>query len=275
MGVQFTVPEREQKIWRYLDFVKLYEFILSKKLFFSRSDKLGDPFEGSRSLSDQIASKMKQAIINRESLNSRVQKLLRNWIFINCWHINDNESEAMWKIYGDNIGNNSVALQTTVGKCLDALGKCEYKIHFGQVEYRKTGASGDLLTTDSFDESDPFSFESRLEYFFNKQFSFEYENEFRAIIFQIPEERNEKIELMLKEDWPKGESADIDTVNRFERLFDNNEIGIKVPVGKINEFIDILYVSPNSDDWYHKLVKQMVSKHKIKVVRKELNPIWC
>ena len=34
-------------IWRYLDFSKYVDVISTSKLFFCRSDHLGDPFEGS------------------------------------------------------------------------------------------------------------------------------------------------------------------------------------------------------------------------------------
>jgi hypothetical protein len=35
------------KVWRYMDFTKLVSLIDSRRLFFPRTDQLGDPFEGS------------------------------------------------------------------------------------------------------------------------------------------------------------------------------------------------------------------------------------
>lgn len=35
------------KIWRYIDFTKLVSMLSTQSLYFTRSDKLGDPFEGS------------------------------------------------------------------------------------------------------------------------------------------------------------------------------------------------------------------------------------
>jgi hypothetical protein len=44
----FKEPEdREIKIWRYMDFTKLVFSLEESGLFFSRLDRLGDPFEGS------------------------------------------------------------------------------------------------------------------------------------------------------------------------------------------------------------------------------------
>ncbi len=37
------------KVWRYLDFTKYVSLLETRSLYFSRSDRLGDPFEGSLS----------------------------------------------------------------------------------------------------------------------------------------------------------------------------------------------------------------------------------
>ena len=43
---QFKQPDdREIKIWRYMDFTKLVFTLEESGLFFSRVDRLGDPFE--------------------------------------------------------------------------------------------------------------------------------------------------------------------------------------------------------------------------------------
>jgi hypothetical protein len=37
----------DQKIWRYMDFTKFIDLLISDSLYFSRSDKFSDSFEGS------------------------------------------------------------------------------------------------------------------------------------------------------------------------------------------------------------------------------------
>ena len=45
----FKSPDNEnEKIWRYTDFTKFVSLMDRQSLFFARADKLGDPFEGSR-----------------------------------------------------------------------------------------------------------------------------------------------------------------------------------------------------------------------------------
>lgn len=46
----FEKPENENaKIWRYIDFTKFVSLLDKSALFFTRADRLGDPFEGSYS----------------------------------------------------------------------------------------------------------------------------------------------------------------------------------------------------------------------------------
>ncbi len=42
----FNTPSDDTKIWRYMDFTKFVNLLDTKSLFFVRSDKFDDPFEG-------------------------------------------------------------------------------------------------------------------------------------------------------------------------------------------------------------------------------------
>ena len=44
-----TIPDENDKIWRYVDFSKFLSLLEDSAIFFSRADKLDDPFEGSYS----------------------------------------------------------------------------------------------------------------------------------------------------------------------------------------------------------------------------------
>jgi len=37
---------RDQKLWRYMDFTKFMSLLETKSLWFNRSDRFDDPFEG-------------------------------------------------------------------------------------------------------------------------------------------------------------------------------------------------------------------------------------
>ena len=64
MGCQSPKNENA-KIWRYMDFTKLVSLLEKRALFFCRSDKLGDPFEGSYS---QANIKLRPTVYKSELL---------------------------------------------------------------------------------------------------------------------------------------------------------------------------------------------------------------
>ena len=43
---RFQPPDGNMKIWRYLDLLKLIDFLETRNLHFERADTLGDPHEG-------------------------------------------------------------------------------------------------------------------------------------------------------------------------------------------------------------------------------------
>jgi hypothetical protein len=93
-------------LWRYMDLEKFRSFLENQALFFCRADKFSDPFEGSLprieyESRNAWAGKDTQAIIDKH-------KYLKRSFIVNCWHINNNESDAMWRLYlKDNEGRST------------------------------------------------------------------------------------------------------------------------------------------------------------------------
>lgn len=115
-------------IWRYMDFTKFMSMLDTGGLWFSRIDKLGDPYEFT------VPKGFYEA---REKWRDEVQKKIMTWrkeepdgfmanyieweterytgfsqpipidrinqlkklFYISCWHNSSHESDAMWKIY--------------------------------------------------------------------------------------------------------------------------------------------------------------------------------
>ena len=128
-----TLPKpknEDQKIWRYLDLLKFIDLLETQELFFSRADKLGDDFEGTYT---------KKAWEQREKIfkiwednggkDGEIQKFREMYergtiytiqnFFVNCWHMNDFESAAMWRLYLKS--NEGIAIQSTFRR----LKKCK------------------------------------------------------------------------------------------------------------------------------------------------------
>lgn len=140
------------KLWRYLSLDKLVDLLSTSKLFFTPLAEFvkTDPFEGylPAVALDAIASTF-QPIVNQfershqqvaeyrnkrgypltnaeeeklqaglEDLRSHQRRILpaiAKATMVNCWHISEYESEAMWRLYAEN--GKAVAVETT----LDAL----------------------------------------------------------------------------------------------------------------------------------------------------------
>lgn len=126
----FTEPaDPTVKIWRYMAFWKFISLLEDRSLYFARADRLGDPFEGSfpeeniaqrpSAYAELIKKYEDQGLfvrcphIERPLSFLEAQSVLRQWVcqwtFVNCWHINELESAAMWRLYGD--GSPTVAIQ--------------------------------------------------------------------------------------------------------------------------------------------------------------------
>ena len=102
------IPSFDTTLWRYTDFAKFVSLLEDRALFFTRLDKLGDPFEGAWSeVNLQMIQQGLEAAPGSELLpamqvwrrvvrNSREQ---RRYTLVNCWHAGEHESEAMWRLY--------------------------------------------------------------------------------------------------------------------------------------------------------------------------------
>ncbi len=215
------------RIWRYLDFTKFVSLLETSSLFFCRSDKLSDPFEGSLPIvnvklrQEQIATH--NGYVNIFKINSeKIGRELRKFIHLNCWHINEYESEAMWKVFLKS--DEGVAIQTTIGKLKQGFHVSEIPVFIGDVQY-----------IDYYTHETPLN--DILAPYFYKRKSFEYEKELRAMCFL---HRDRVSHDILDEDVP--------------------EIGSYIPVD-LDILIDKLFVSPTAPEWFFDLTKSVAKKY--------------
>src|SRR5215213_4849035 len=122
----FPQPEDASvRVWRYLDLPRFIWLLSTGALAFARVDSLEDRFEGSipRAVYEEWKSRNAELVAG-------VRRGLRKQCFVSCWHANNIESEAMWRLYcGSHDG---IALQTTYEK-LDA--SLPEAVYLGQITY--------------------------------------------------------------------------------------------------------------------------------------------
>lgn len=160
MNDAFELPNPEDKLWRYMDLSKFISMLSSEALYFAPAESFEDPFEGAKGIherednwndyyleffrhaiktapgiSPNEASEEKLEIAAKKLLNEMTQSGMeaRKSACISCWHNNDFESEAMWKLYSANV-KNAVAIETTYQQLYNALGK-NPDINIGKVKY--------------------------------------------------------------------------------------------------------------------------------------------
>ena len=138
----------EIRIWRYMDFTKFVSMLEHKGLFFPRADLLGDPFEGSLSYMTPLVRHMIMVEPLRtlgwssEEIKSAVEQMIetrrlyQRWTMISCWHINDCESAAMWRMYTKS--NESIAVQSTRLRLKDPwMTRCKLRMYNISISQKK------------------------------------------------------------------------------------------------------------------------------------------
>jgi hypothetical protein len=186
------------KVWRYMDFTNYIWTLECSALYFSRIDLLGDPFEGTTTAAsnDAIMKAMdwpagsEQQQKDWATGNARARRDVRRGLFVNCWHMNDHESEAMWRLYANS--DQSIAIQTSYSKLVDAF---DESIIVGAVRY-----------TD-YDHA-VFPMNDALWPAAHKRASFKHENEIRALKFATAD-GNE----------PLGHSVPVNLATLVERVY--------------------------------------------------------
>jgi len=133
----FEKPENDEaKIWRYMDFTKFVSLLDKSALFFSRADKLDDPFEGSYSKANvKLRPQMYKDKIPPDVLKhlTEFHKLFVKYTIINCWHLNEYESAAMWKLYLKS--NEGIAVRSTFNRLKVSFEAEKRVIFIGKVQY--------------------------------------------------------------------------------------------------------------------------------------------
>ena len=226
----FNAPaDPKAKIWHYMDITKFLSLIMTRQLFFGRLDRTSDPLDGSvakmnlrqrdQLYKDLPASEIESAV--------RFRAQLRKHMVIHCWHLNEVESAAMWKLYLKS--DEGVAIQSTFTRLCDSFRDVkEHDVHVGSIRYID-------FDREFMPEDDVFS------PVVHKRKSFAYEQEVRAVIAKLPATQTDD-----------------------DRQAPPFKTGLAVPVD-ITRLIEKVYVSPSSQRWVADLIRTLVQKFEANV----------
>ncbi len=258
-------PGNSVKIWRYMDLSKLIALLEYNSLYFCRVDKLGDPFEGSlpkkhaldyfAGTEDQrklaigkleknglpVDDQSKDALMNYSMAND-----FRNSVYVNCWHINNYESDAMWKLYQKE--GEGVAIQSTVSRVKKSFQNTDVGVMIGRVKYLDY-------------EKDEFKDRNLLTFSFAKRISFEHEKEVRLAITYTPKEQYANI--------------DSDKLPKIPNdIIISDDYGLYAKVD-IKQLINKIYINPLANEWLQAIVTKIINRYglSISVEQSELNKL--
>jgi hypothetical protein len=201
---------KNSRLWRYISVAKLVAMLSKRQMYFCRVDQLEDQREamlsrktvdlevgvllGSETIQEILGDRPDGEILARLAAGSSDMRV-RASTFVNCWYHSEDESVAMWQIYGVQ----GVAIQSTWRRLMEALpdgnevavGAIQY------VDYDSTYISPHM----------PFLYKDRI---------FEYEHEIRAMVKRPPRELSI---LSVCRDHPSGIEIDVDLDRLIKRIY--------------------------------------------------------
>jgi hypothetical protein len=258
----YHIPiEGDAVLWRYIDLEKFESLLIRKALFFCRADKFSDPFEGSIPRKEANYRMIWQKIFSQENKQSFDEELalksinnlsmmhlrLKRCTVVNCWQINNNESDAMWRLYlKDNEG---VAIQTTTKRLTNSLNSSNIKIGLSRVRY---------IDYDNeiwyHKKNFPHHSYNAIVPFIHKRIEFSHENELR--LYHLIYDAEHDMEYWDRQENHKGVFVEID----------------------INELVDKIILPPTADEQVKNRILQLAEKYgyKFEFLNSKLqnNPIF-
>ncbi|RZK27196.1 MAG: DUF2971 domain-containing protein [Flavobacterium sp.] len=134
----FILPKNPKaKLWRFMDLYKFIAMLETSSLYFTRADNFKDPFEGT--FPEYNSKQRAKHYYNYDASEAMFEN--RNILFdrtrkhtvINCWHLNQFESAAMWELYSNRLAG--IAIETTVFNFKECFRPALEEILIGKVKY--------------------------------------------------------------------------------------------------------------------------------------------
>jgi hypothetical protein len=234
----FTAPNPDARIWRYLSLPKFIDMLERSALWFTQLEQMPDPFEGvpeDAVLEDEraLAETLRTILRDRTGMSAEAAQRWgpelphqsgRRIMYVNCWHLNDYESMAMWQIYS----REGIAIRSTFQHFVDSLQNVEESIFIGKVNYRDRRVAKHARAR-------KYTFDPALR----KGMSYEHERELRAITLRAPDYADATDEPVYVP-------------------------GINVHSVDLDTLIDAVYVAPGCPTWVKELVQRIMDRYEFK-----------
>lgn len=208
-------PNEDDVIWRYINLEKFESLLNERSLFFCRANRFSDPFEGSvpkREADYRIEDLKRVCKFYGEDFNldeakkndeafSKMHKKIKGNTVINCWHINEFESDGMWQLYLKS--NEGVSIKSSIKRIILALEKTPENLYMSKVRY--IDYEEDLWNHPVDFPDMHYSF---LTPFVHKRIEYKHETELR-LFYEIPDVKDDDL-FWTRQDFEKGIMISVD-----------------------------------------------------------------
>ncbi len=299
----FEFNEKEKKVWRYMDLAKFMSLLEFREIYFPRGDCFEDKLEGSYS-KPTIEQLTQNIFVNLSlfgispsynevrELVKLINQINRLSIFINCWHMNEYESYAMWDIYSKD--GKGIAIQSTTDKIAASLDSQTLNIIAGKVHYLDFESEEFKIVPIGIKNNTSASSLSisinTIYAFLHKRISFSHEREMRFIssnqlsnfdlplpqelLNQVSNQANDHNLKTILEQWEKL------LTEKLEGMKKNLPgLNVKIKPNCMNDLIEKVYISPRAPKLFNEsLVKRIIGRYGLSCdVRKSdlnINPLF-
>jgi hypothetical protein len=252
-----------------MDFAKLASVLTSQTLFFPNAASLAksDRYEGFIRMPrqpppmnpDLIKAVQEIAGLTADEANEMLTKTLidgweatkpvTDYVFINSWHMNDAESDAMWKVYAHGTAH-GVAIRSTFDRLKECFAPTHHDVYIGLITYIDY-------------HSHMIDYGNAFNRFLYKRHAFAHEREVRAVC-QPPDVFTQM-----------GNDGSITHEERQRARSFNESLkragGLAVAID-ISKLVDAIVMSPDSPEWLSDVVERIVSAlgFDLKIVRSDM-----
>jgi hypothetical protein len=218
-----------------MSFAKYCALLRTRKLHFGSTALFDDHWEGSHGMwygagvdLISLATRVSWSGMALNEFSSRWNRWVRGWTFANCWHMNELDSEAMWKLYANDEG--AVAIQSTYARLRAVL---PADVGIGRVYYIDYYASPPT----------PHPFKGYPNPFVFKRKSLQHERELRALVQRLP----------------TGVGGDVN-------LWASNQASAISFTVDLAELVESVHVQPGAPHWLAATVADVTAKYTLDVV---------
>jgi hypothetical protein len=221
--------------------VDRFESLLDEGVFFARSHLFEDQREGSATHSQAWSNLFPPLLVqsSRTGIRKPITEFFadhgrwrRQWVCVSCWHMNEVESDAMWKLYAP--AGKAVCVQSTFRRLNESLHSV-----LPEAEWPMVGAVRYIDHA-----ADVIPSQAILAPYFHKPLEYAHEREVRAILWDMPVDENSQPKRVLLNETPKND-------------------GWALPVADLNHLIERVYVAPRSSPDLAARVRAAMDREKV------------